>query len=135
MLKNKAFFILSVAGYFFSLSVFAQGNCSLVKSASPTQAKSYIQCLDSDINTAKRIRSTWIEKRTYELTENQQTTGNTQILPLFKKSLLSYDKFIEQSCQWRYILKMPNATKAAITYKHCEIALINAQIEQLKLAL
>ena len=51
---------------------------------------------------------------------------------LFKRSVDNHQKYIEASCQWRYILKLPNASQAAIDYKLCELALIEQFTQVLK---
>jgi hypothetical protein len=48
------------------------------------------------------------------------------------RSIKNNEKYIESACQWRYILQLPNAKAAAISYKHCEIQLVNQFTESLK---
>jgi len=97
-----------------------------------SQTKRYTQCLDTQINQAKYNQGTWVQKRKYELTKLEEQSGNTQILMLFKRSVDNHQKYIEASCQWRYILKLPNASQAAIDYKLCELALIEQFTQVLK---
>ncbi|KPZ52340.1 MULTISPECIES: hypothetical protein [Pseudoalteromonas] len=110
----------------------AQAQCTLAQNATPSQTKRYTQCLDTQINQAKYNQGTWIQKRKYELTKLEEQSGNTQILMLFKRSVDNHQKYIESSCQWRYLLKLPNASQAAIDYKLCELALIEQFTQVLK---
>ncbi|GAA80991.1 hypothetical protein P4S65_12155 [Pseudoalteromonas sp. B131b] len=127
LLKLTAIVLLIISQY-----SFADEACTLVKKATTDEAKRYIQCLDTQINKAKLVQGSWIQKRKYELTTSQESTGNTQILPLFMRSISNNEKYIESACQWRYLLKLPNATTAAISYKICEIQLINQFTDALK---
>ncbi|GAA60361.1 hypothetical protein P20652_2227 [Pseudoalteromonas sp. BSi20652] len=111
---------------------FADETCTLAAKATTDEAKRYIQCLDTQINKAKLVQGSWIQKRKYELTTSQESTGNTQVLPLFMRSISNNEKYLESACQWRYLIKLPNATAAAISYKLCEIKLINQFTESLK---
>lgn len=113
----------------------AQDQCTLEQNATPSQTKRYTQCLDTQINQAKYNQGTWVQKRKYELTKLEEQSGNTQILMLFKRSVDNHQKYIEASCQWRYILKLPNASQAAIDYKLCELALIEQFTQVLKKSL
>ena len=81
------------------------------------------------------LQDSWIQKRTFELSALESETGNTQILSLFKLSINAKDNYIQRSCQWRYMLKQPNAQQAVVTYKECEIAMTEQFIQQLKTAL
>ena len=110
----------------------AQDQCTLEQNATPSQTKRYTQCLDTQINQAKYNQGTWVQKRKYELTKLEEQSGNTQILMLFKRSVDNHQKYIEASCQWRYLLKLPNASQAAIDYKLCELALIEQFTQVLK---
>lgn len=134
MKKNNAFTKLA-AGTLLIISQYslANGTCTLVENASTSEAKRYIQCLDSKLDRAKQVQGTWIQKRKYELEQIEDATGNTQVLPLFRKSISNHEKYIQSSCQWRYLLKLPNATSAAINYKLCELGLINQFTDILKL--
>lgn len=116
----------------FSGHVYAQQGCQLEHNATPSQTKRYTQCLDTKINQAKYTQGTWIQKRKYELTKLEEQSGNTQVLSLFLRSVSNHEKYIEASCQWRYILKLPNASKAAIDYKLCELDLIEQFTNVLK---
>jgi hypothetical protein len=134
MTKNKLFILCTLFALFTARESDADtiNTCEKQNGATPAQLKRYIQCLDAHLTTMKQEQQRWIKKRTYELKNNEESTGNTQILPLFISSIRSYEKFIDQSCQWRYILKMPNASAAAIEYKQCEIALIESFTEAIK---
>ncbi|WP_338365851.1 hypothetical protein [uncultured Pseudoalteromonas sp.] len=131
MIKNS---LLLVFTSFLTLSsnVSAQTQCTLDNNATPSQTKRYTQCLDTQINQAKYNQGTWVQKRKYELTKLEEQSGNTQVLILFNRSINNHQKYIEASCQWRYILKLPNASQAAIDYKLCELALIEQFTRVLK---
>lgn len=137
MIKNNyllhhivALFLLGFSSFSFSAQV-----CSLPENATPNVAKRYIQCLDSEINKIEQVQATWILKRKFELTKIEEETGNTQVLPLFMRSISNHEKYIKSSCQWRYILKSPNGTAAAISYKLCEIELMKQFTDVLKIPL
>ena len=127
LLKLTAIVLLATSQY-----SFADEACTLTDKASTDEAKRYIQCLDAQIDKAKQVQGSWIQKRKYELTKSQESTGNTQVLPLFMRSITNSEKYLESACQWRYLIKLPNATTAAISYKLCEIELINQFTESLK---
>ncbi|WP_024593485.1 MULTISPECIES: hypothetical protein [unclassified Pseudoalteromonas] len=127
LLKLTAIVLLATSQY-----SFADEACTLAAKATTDEAKRYIQCLDSQIDKAKQAQGSWIQKRKYELTKSQESTGNTQVLPLFMRSIKNNEKYLESACQWRYLIKLPNATTAAISYKLCEIELINQFTESLK---
>ena len=116
-------------------SVAAPLECTLEKNALTEQIKAYTQCLDAKLNRVQQEQDSWIQKRTFELSALESETGNTQILSLFKLSINAKDNYIQRSCQWRYMLKQPNAQQAVVTYKECEIAMTEQFIQQLKTAL
>lgn len=131
MIKNSL--LITLASLLaLSTKASAQAQCTLEQNATPSQTKRYTQCLDTQINQAKYNQGTWVQKRKYELTKLEEQSGNTQILMLFKRSVDNHQKYIEASCQWRYILKLPNASQAAIDYKLCELALIEQFTQVLK---
>lgn len=134
MTKNNTFTRLAASVLLITSQYsFADDTCTLVANASTDEAKRYIQCLDSELERAKQVQGTWIQKRKYELGQIEDSTGNTQVLPLFKRSIINHEKYIESSCQWRYLLKLPNATTAAINYKQCEIQLTHQFTDILKM--
>ena len=100
--SNPIIYSLSLVLLFFSSVSFAQKTCKLPAQATPDVTKRYIQCLDDQLNTAKQLQNTWIQKRKFELNKLEFETGNTQILQLFIKSIASNENYIERSCQWRY---------------------------------
>ena len=131
MIKNSL--LITLASLLaLSANASVQAQCTLEQNATPSQTKRYTQCLDTQINQAKYNQGTWVQKRKYELTKLEEQSGNTQILMLFKRSVDNHQKYIEASCQWRYILKLPNASQAAIDYKLCELALIEQFTQVLK---
>ncbi|WP_301003027.1 hypothetical protein [Pseudoalteromonas sp.] len=109
--------------------------CTLKDNPQPEHLKAYTKCLDAKLNRIQQQQDSWVQKRTFELSELVNETGNTHVSSLFKQSITAKDKYIQKSCQWRYMLKQPNTPQAAIAYKECEIALIEQFIEQLKTAL
>lgn len=110
----------------------AEQLCQLNDKPTIDESKRYIQCLDTELNKAKQVQGTWIQKRKYEIKQLEQSSGNTQVLMLFMRSIDNNEKFIKSACQWRYILKLPNTKAAAINYKLCEIKLINQFTDSLK---
>lgn len=130
MIKNN---VCTLAGLTLALSFSVQAEQACQLTGSSTQAnKNYIQCLDQNIAELEREQTIWINKLTLDLNKFAQDTGNTQLLPIFKRSLKEQQRYQEDSCRWRYLHKMPNNTKAAITYKLCEIDIIKHHIEVLK---
>lgn len=132
MVKNKRLSISCTLLILFSVSTQAAESCSLVDQATPDEAKSYLQCLDRQIASLTRIQQTWVNKITLDLNKIEEETGNTQLLPIFKRSITSQNKYLEDSCKWRYLQKVPNGTQAAIVYKRCEIQILEQHIEVLK---
>lgn len=115
------------------LSSFSQANsCEIAVNATPKQAKSYLRCLDDQITSLHRTQTMWINKLKLDLNKLEQETGNTQLRPIFERSLTRQTQFLEDSCRWRYLHKMPNATKAAIAYKQCEITILEQHLAILK---
>ncbi|WP_372761510.1 hypothetical protein [Pseudoalteromonas sp.] len=113
-------------------SSFAKARCELPPEANQITIKRYLQCLDSTLNNAKQLQASWIEKRRYELAKRERETGDSQILQLFTNSITSHNKYVAKSCQWRYLLHLPNAVNAAINYKRCEIQLVEQFTASLK---
>jgi len=127
LLKLTAIVLLATSQF-----SFADEACTLTAKATTDEAKRYIQCLDAQIDKAKQVQGSWILKRKFELIRSEESTGNTQVLPLFMRSIKNNEKYLESACQWRYLIKLPNTTTAAIRYKICEIELINQFTEALK---
>ena len=137
MKKSNYIFCFSLSLLFLwaQQSMAAVQECTLQNNALPEQIKDYTQCLDAKLNKVQQQQDSWIQKRIFELAELESETGNTYILSLFKQSLNAKDKYIQKSCQWRYMLKQPNSPEAVVTYKECEIAMIEQFIQQLKIGL
>lgn len=108
-------------------------DCEPMADTHPSRAKNYIVCLDSNIKNLERTRKTWITKIKLDIDLIEQDTGNSQLLPIVERSFTRQDNYIEDSCRWRYLHQMPNATKAAITYKKCKIRMLKRHIEDLQL--
>ncbi|CAM3697894.1 MULTISPECIES: hypothetical protein [Pseudoalteromonas] len=133
MTKNKLVLTgMALLLMFNAAKTLAAEPCSLVDQATPDEAKSYIQCLDKQLETLTRIQQTWINKITLDLNKIEEDTGNTQLLPIFKRSITSQKKYLEDSCKWRYLQKVPNAIQAAIVYKRCELQILEQHITVLK---
>jgi len=131
MIKNKKFFLLGLP--LIAMSNFSQANsCEVPPTANPTQAKDYLRCLDEQITSLQRTQSMWVNKLKLDLNKLEQKTGNSQLRPIFERSLTRQTQFLEDSCRWRYLHKMPNATKAAIAYKQCEITILEQHLTLLK---
>ncbi|MEC8327404.1 MAG: hypothetical protein VX100_15160 [Pseudomonadota bacterium] len=91
-----------------------------------------LQCLDQAIIDHKRTRQTWLTKLEKEVEIKQNNTGNTQLFLSFQRSKNSFDSYISDNCQWRYLNELPNSEQAALKYKRCELAVIDQQITILK---
>lgn len=107
-------------------------DCKKHESSHPEKAKKFLMCLDSNINLLERHRQTWITKLLLDTKKYQSDTGNTQILPIMERALRNQEEYMEDSCRWRYLLDMPNATRSATAYKNCKIAFLKAHIIELK---
>lgn len=136
MQKNKyaSLLILMTLLAWAAPSIAAQ-SCILKENAPFEEVKTYIQCLDAELIKVTQRRDSWIEKRRYELEAKEKETGNTLVLSLFNSSIFANEAYIKKSCQWRYVLKQPNASLAVIAFKECEIALIEQFTQQLETAL
>ncbi|MFC0116735.1 hypothetical protein [Pseudoalteromonas xiamenensis] len=108
-------------------------DCSALESDHPEKAKKYIQCLDQNIELLKSSEQTWFQKLKLDIEKIQEDTGNTQLLPIIKRAANNQVNYMEDTCRWRYLHKMPNPTKAAIAYKTCEINLRKQNLETLKM--
>lgn len=109
MIKNKTL-RCSLPLLLLSTFSYAHANeCTLKDSATPSESKNYIRCLDGQISALHRTQTMWINKLTLDLNKLEQETGNTQLLPIFKRSLTSQNQFVEANCRWRYLHEMPNA--------------------------
>lgn len=132
MAKNKSLnTYITALSLLLSTSALAN-ECTLIDRPTPSESKKYIQCLDKEIALLQRNQQTWLNKLRLDLSKIEEDTGNTQLLPIFNRSVKSQHKFLEDSCRWRYLHKMPNATKAAIVYKLCEIRILDQYIDVLK---
>ena len=110
-----------------SVSAFDDG-CHDEKTTNPR----YIRCLENKIAAQARITATYVNKITLDLEKKQSETGNVQLLRVFKRSEQEFDKYLEDSCRWRYLNLLPDTIAAAITYKRCELQLRQFHIEALK---
>lgn len=111
---------------------FVLKDCAKYESSHPEKAKKFLMCLDGNINLLERHRQTWITKLLLDTKKYQSDTGNTQILPIMERALRNQEEYMEDSCRWRYLLDMPNATRSATAYKNCKIAFLKAHIIELK---
>ncbi|MBE0362326.1 hypothetical protein PULV_a2934 [Pseudoalteromonas ulvae UL12] len=110
-----------------SVSAFDDG-CQDEKSTNPR----YIRCLENKIAEQKRTTETYVNKISLNLEKKQTETGNVQLLRVFKRSEQEFDKYLEDSCRWRYLNLLPDTIAAAITYKRCELQLRQFHAETLK---
>jgi len=132
MAKNKRLNIyITALATLLSTSAIAN-ECTIIERPTPSDSKKYIQCLDKEIALLQRNQQIWLNKLRLDLSKIQEDTGNTQLLPIFNRSVKSQIRFLEDSCRWRYLHKMPNATNAAIVYKLCEIRILDQYIDVLK---
>ncbi|HCV05493.1 hypothetical protein AAEU31_18370 [Pseudoalteromonas sp. SSMSWG5] len=135
MIKNKQFTItLTLCAALVTLASQASQaphDCQLT-SNNTEETKRYIQCLDQVISDLQRDQKMWVNKLTMDIEKIKEDTGNSQLLPIFKRSLVNQERYLEDSCRWRYLNEMPNATKAAITYKLCEINILGNHLNILK---
>ncbi|WP_392343631.1 hypothetical protein [Pseudoalteromonas prydzensis] len=132
MIKNKRLSISCTLLILLSAPIQADEQCNLAAQATPDEAKSYLQCLDKQIESLTRIQQTWVNKITLDLNKIEEETGNTQLLSIFKRSITSQNKYLDDSCKWRYLQKVPNGTQAAIVYKRCELRILEQHIAVLK---
>ena len=109
----------------------AKQNCELT-SNNTDESKRYIQCIDQIIADLYREQKMWINKLKMDLEKIKENTGNSQLLPIFNRSIKSQERYLEDSCRWRYLQKMPNSTKAAIVYKQCEIEILKNHVQVLQ---
>jgi len=134
MSKTTNFFILTVAAI--SIDVSARtaslADCTHLDSDHPQKAKRYLMCLDGNIELLERDRQAWINKLLLDTEKIEKDTGNTQLMPIIKRSLLSQSRYMEDSCKWRYLKELPNSTKAAKVYKRCKISFLQHHTEELK---
>ena len=134
MIKNKTSIL--VKGSFLALIAStshaqAEQTCELA-SNNTDDTKRYIQCLDQVIADIQRDQKMWINKLTMDLEKIKEDTGNSQLLPIFNRSIKNQERYLEDSCRWRYLQKMPNGTKAAIAYKLCEIEILKNHVQVLQ---
>ncbi|MBQ4849831.1 hypothetical protein [Pseudoalteromonas sp. MMG012] len=131
--KNVFYFSLLFCSASVNANIDILKDCEPLADTHPSRAKNYIICLDGNIANLERTRKTWITKLRLDMNLIEQDTGNSQLLPIVERSFIRQDKYIEDSCRWRYLHQMPNATKAAIIYKKCKIRMLQRHIEDLKL--
>jgi len=134
MIRNKRLLpcILSAGLLIFVLPSYSATTCNLKSKSDIDVIKSYIRCLDKVLDKTKQTQKIWIQKREFELTKIARDTSNNKILAPFTQSILDHEKYVSDSCKWRYLLKLPNALDAAIEYKQCEIKLIEQFTTALK---
>ncbi len=131
-IANRLLFTLVL--FPFAVTAAELKDCSELQSTHPEKAKKYLMCLDGNINRLERERQTWINKLVLDTKKYQEDTGNTQILPIMKRAFSHQEGYMEDSCRWRYLLSMPNATRSAIAYKNCKVKLLQAHIDELSTA-
>lgn len=124
---NKYTLIFTIIVFTFSLP--AKANETPCTKGS---AVKQLQCLDHAINNQKRTRQTWLTKIEKQVEIKQNNTGNTQLFLSFQRSKNSFDSYISDNCQWRYLNELPDTQQAAIKYKRCELAVLKQQIDILK---
>ncbi|ESP92026.1 MULTISPECIES: hypothetical protein [Pseudoalteromonas] len=107
-------------------------DCSHLESDHPQKAKRYLMCLDGNIELLERSRQTWITKLLMDTEELEKNTGNTQLMPIIKRSLLSQSRYMEDSCKWRYLKELPNSTRAAKVFKRCKISFLQQHAQELQ---
>ncbi|MFC3034639.1 hypothetical protein ACFOEE_19225 [Pseudoalteromonas fenneropenaei] len=108
-------------------------DCAPLASEQPEKAKKYIQCLDQNIEKLKQEEQIWYQKLTLDIQKIEEETGNTQLLPIIRRSAIKQKEYLEDSCRWRFLHQMPNPTKAAIAYKQCEISLLQSYLDALQM--
>ncbi|WP_152085673.1 hypothetical protein [Pseudoalteromonas sp. A25] len=107
-------------------------DCSSLESYHPIDSKTYIQCLDSNLDMLRRHQQSWINKLLHDIEIIKEQTGNTQLMPIIKRSIVYHEQYAEDSCKWRYLHSLPNSTKATVAYKKCSIRLLRKHIEDLQ---
>ncbi|MBQ4811042.1 hypothetical protein J8M20_06825 [Pseudoalteromonas luteoviolacea] len=134
MSKITNLFIITVAALSFDTSARTNTlvDCTHLDSDHPQKAKRYLMCLDGNIEMLERDRQAWINKLIMDTEELEKDTGNTQLMPIIKRSLLSQSRYMEDSCKWRYLKELPNSTSAAKVYKRCKIAFLQHHTKELK---
>ncbi|CCQ11762.1 putative orphan protein [Pseudoalteromonas luteoviolacea B = ATCC 29581] len=132
MRRSNLFIIPVLFGYIsFAQAIEGLKDCEPLYSDHPEKAKKYVQCLDLNIELLKTTEQTWFQKLLLDIQKIQEDTGNTQLLPIIQRSARNQSNYLDDTCRWRYLHKMPNPTKAAIAFKRCEITLRKQNIETL----
>ncbi|NOU50984.1 hypothetical protein HG263_10615 [Pseudoalteromonas sp. JBTF-M23] len=107
-------------------------DCSSVESYHPVESKVYIKCLDSNIDMLRRHQQSWINKLLHDIGLVQEQTGNTQLMPIIKRSIVYHEQYAEDTCKWRYLYTLPNSIKASVAHKKCTMRLLRKHIEDLQ---
>lgn len=116
------------------LFLFSAWNCFANEEACNTDNHvKQMQCLDQEILKQQRIRETWVTKLEKQVEIIQNNTGNTQLFLSFQRSKNSFDTYVSDVCQWRYLNQLPDTKNAALVYKRCELLVTKQQIALLKL--
>ncbi len=134
MIKNKtSIFVKSIFLGLITTASQAQAEQACELASNHTDdTKRYIQCLDQVIADLQRDQKMWVNKLTMDLEKIKEDTGNSQLLPIFNRSIKNQERYLEDSCRWRYLQKMPNGTSAAIAYKQCEIEILKNHVNVLQ---
>ncbi|CAH9051942.1 hypothetical protein PSECIP111951_01678 [Pseudoalteromonas holothuriae] len=107
-------------------------DCSSLESYHPVDSKIYIKCLDSNINMMRRHQQSWINKLLHDIEQVQTQTGNTQLMPIIKRSIVYHEQYSDDTCKWRYLYTLPNSIKASVAYKKCTLHMLHRHIEDLQ---
>jgi hypothetical protein len=108
-------------------------DCSHFESYHPIGSRDYIKCLDENITMLRRYQQSWINKLLHDIEIVQEQTGNRQLLPIIKRTIIEHERYSEDTCKWRYLYTLPNSIKASVTHKKCTIRMLKLHIDDLQL--
>ncbi|KKL00768.1 DUF1311 domain-containing protein [Rheinheimera mesophila] len=92
----------------------------------------YMQCLDQQLQQARRELTSWENNHLFRLEEQASRTGRQDGLKLFNKARQSFELYTEQDCRWQFIGQLPDNHIASASYKKCQLYHLQQRIELLK---
>ena len=132
-----AIIILVCAGLFASSPSLAKGisiyDAEEIKYCHKTHKNrlDYGRCLDTQLIKINREMLSWDTSIEVKLEELSESTGRSEALTSFKRSIRQFEKLRKTHCQWQYLATLPDITSASNLVKECSIDFTKTRINKL----
>lgn len=87
-------------------------------------------CLSKIKTKVEKELTLWHNNHIFNLTDLEKSTGRSDLLIVFKRSMKDFVDYRESHCRWQY-LNTPSTEQALITYQHCFIQLTQQRVDLL----